>query len=916
MVESPDFLNQILSNTPNLIYIFDIDANKNIYVNQEIGNLLGYSPDEIATMGDQLLSTLMHPEDFHRYQHKNLPNLMALEDGQTTEFTYRIKTKQENYRWLLSQEKVFKRNKQGKPMWILGSTQDIYRDVDIGSKLPTFQHHEEPESHYLKEELYELVKTKQRIFDFIQKSSLDGLWYWDLENPEHQWMNAEFWTTLGYEPADMSHRADAWQNIIFPEDLKTATENLTKHLADPVHPYDQLVRYRHKNNATVWIRCRGMAIRNEKGTPTRMLGAHVDVTILKEKEVELNRTKDLLEQTNTVSQVGGWEVDLVQDIVYWTETTRGIHEVAADFVPDLTTGIGFYKPGDSRGTIKRVIKKAIEKGESFDVVLQIVTARNNERWVRAIGRAHFDGDTCTRLYGSFQDVDQQVKAQEEFKVFKRFFKQSGDLMAVLDSNGIVRDINPAFAESLRAKNQKLTGQPFLSFIHANDRSGVEKHLQLGDDNEQFTRFEASLTSNQVVDWRITPDTYQKIYFIIGRDITQEQKAERAKIQARLELEEKERYLKLLADNMTDMVCLHEPNGNYLYVSPSAYTLTGYTPDELRMHPLEYYLHPDDVPTTPPKELFRTLLSNPTDASAVAESDYRFRKKNGAYIWLNTTSTAITIDGDVMALTSSSRDITAKKIAERTSVRYQKQLQRSNDELKNFAYIASHDLQEPLRMISSYLQLLEHRYKDKLDQDARDFIGYSVDGAERMKRLINALLDYSRVERRFEQRCEIDLNQVVQVVRQNLSVSMQDNNVQLHCENLPIIYGNDTLMIQLFQNLISNSIKFKSDNSVNISIGVQEKSDFWLFSVKDDGIGIEEKYQTKIFTIFKKLNSHISGTGIGLAVVKKVVELHQGEVWVQSTLNHGTTVFFTLTKAESYGNDEPNSENEISLAGGG
>jgi len=832
-----------------------------------------------------------------------------------------MKTIQEQHKWFLSREKVFERvperdAAQYKPMWILDLIQYTQENVNTGKKTPTSKGNYQPLDHYLKEELYELVKTDQQVCDFIQKSSLDGLWYWDLENPEHEWMNAKFWTTLGYEPADMPHRADTWQNIIFPEDLKVATDNMTKHLADPVHPYDQEVRYRHKDGSTVWVRCRGLAIRNEEGTPTRVLGAHVDITSQKEKEKELNQTKTLLEQTGAMAQVGGWEIDLIQNVVHWTEATRQIHEVASDYVPDFDAGINFYKEGSSRDTIQRAVKNAIEKGEPFDVVLQIVTARNKVRWVRAIGDAQFDSDTCIRLYGSFQDVDQQVKAQEEFKVFKRFFKQSGDLMAVLDSNGIIRDINPAFAEALKVKNQKLAGRLFLSLIHPKDQSEAKRQLQLSDDNEQFSRFEASLNSNQVIDWRITPDAYQNIYFIIGRDITEERKAEQAKIQAKQELQEKERYFKLLADNMTDMVCLHKPEGSYLYVSPSAYALTGYTPEELKNHPPEYYLHPDDVPVGgTSEETFNKLLGHSIDSSVITESEYRFRKKNGAYIWLNTTSTTVSIDDEVMALTSSSRDITAKKIAERTSIRYQKQLQRSNDELKNFAYIASHDLQEPLRMISSYLQLLEHRYKDKLDQDAREFIGFSVDGAERMKRLINALLDYSRVERRFERRQKVDLNQVIQLVQQNLSVSMQDNNAQIYCEDLPVIYGNDTLMIQLFQNLVSNSIKFKSKNSVEITIEVQEKSDFWLFSVKDNGIGIEEKYQSKIFTIFKKLNSHISGTGIGLAVVKKVVELHQGEVWIQSTLNQGTTIYFTLTKAQSYGNNESNIKNEVSLAGG-
>ena len=147
--------------------------------------------------------------------------------------------------------------------------------------------------HYLKNELYELIKNDDAIFEFLQFASLDGMWYWDLENPEHEWMNAKFWTTLGYDPADMPHRADAWQDIINPDDLQLALDNFNEHCADPNHPYDQIVRYQHKDGSTVWIRCRGLAIRDENGTPMRMLGAHNDITKFKEAELRAKENAQL-----------------------------------------------------------------------------------------------------------------------------------------------------------------------------------------------------------------------------------------------------------------------------------------------------------------------------------------------------------------------------------------------------------------------------------------------------------------------------------------------------------------------------------------------------------------------------------------------------------------------------------------------
>ena len=143
------------------------------------------------------------------------------------------------------------------------------------------------ETHYLKDELYNLVSRDPSIFEFLQHGSLDGLWYWDLENPEHEWMNEAFWELLGYDPKEKKHLAQEWQHIINPDDLQVALENFHKHCTDPNHPYDQVVRYRHKTGKTVWVRCRGIAIRDKHGKPIRMLGAHNDLTELKELEKTL-----------------------------------------------------------------------------------------------------------------------------------------------------------------------------------------------------------------------------------------------------------------------------------------------------------------------------------------------------------------------------------------------------------------------------------------------------------------------------------------------------------------------------------------------------------------------------------------------------------------------------------------------------
>jgi PAS domain S-box-containing protein len=231
------------------------------------------------------------------------------------------------------------------------------------------------------------------------------------------------------------------------------------------------------------------------------------------------------------------------------------------------------------------------------------------------------------------------------------------------------------------------------------------------------------------------------------------------------------------------------------------------------------------------------------------------------------------------------------------LQHQKQdLARSNDELQQFAYVASHDLQEPLRMITSYLELLERRYKGQLDAKADMFIAYAVDGASRMQTLINDLLNYSRVGRQARDFEAVDCEQILQHVLTDLQVTIAHNQAVITHAPLPRVHGDPSQLTQLFQNLIGNALKFRSQESPRIDLSVKYAEDKWLFSVQDNGIGIENEYLERIFIIFQRLHSKTEypGTGIGLAVCKKIIERHGGNLWVESQPDRGSTFYFTLS----------------------
>jgi PAS domain S-box-containing protein len=236
------------------------------------------------------------------------------------------------------------------------------------------------------------------------------------------------------------------------------------------------------------------------------------------------------------------------------------------------------------------------------------------------------------------------------------------------------------------------------------------------------------------------------------------------------------------------------------------------------------------------------------------------------------------------------------LAEQELARQAQELSRSNTELEQFAYVASHDLQEPLRMVSSYVQLLSRRYKDKLDSDADDFIGFAVDGAARMQVLINDLLTYSRVGTQGRPFEPTDCNNIIRRVIDDLTGIIGDAGATVVYDDLPTINCDATQLGQLFQNLVANALKFRSEDPPKIRVSAEGRDGEWVFSVRDNGIGIAPDYFQQIFLIFQRLHnrSEYAGTGIGLAVCKKIVERHGGRIWVDSEHGKGSTFHFTLS----------------------
>lgn len=307
---------------------------------------------------------------------------------------------------------------------------------------------------------------------------------------------------------------------------------------------------------------------------------------------------------------------------------------------------------------------------------------------------------------------------------------------------------------------------------------------------------------------------------------------------------------------------------------------------------ESFINDEDLPH------FRDAVTKTIKFDFAFETVFRTKSSNCESKYISTKALVNKYrKGKSVGLTGVCFDVTSmKKGTEKVLIDLNEELMRSNKDLQQFAYVASHDLQEPLRMVSSFTQMLEQRYHDKLDDDAREYIRYAVDGSKRMYFLLNGLLAYSRVQSKAKDFDKVRMTEVVEKVIRNLSLKINEKNAVIIYNKLPVIFADENQMIQLIQNLAENAIKF-SKMSSTVTISAKSVNENHVFSVKDEGIGIEKQYFDKIFKIFQRLNrkEDYEGTGIGLAICKRIVERHGGNIWVESEPGMGSTFYFTIPK---------------------
>lgn len=576
----------------------------------------------------------------------------------------------------------------------------------------------------------------------------------------------------GWTPDDL--KVNGGISYFHPSDIIIFENAFAEAIKNPGIPHPYKGRYLHKNGHYIWV----------EGTVTKLPAESIikglvvnsrDVTDRIELEL-------LLAKTNSLARIGSWEVDLIKGTVFWSEITREIHETEPGYIPDLATGINFYKEGIGRDLIKQKVQAAIESGTPWNVELQIVTAKNNERWIRSIGEAEFVEGKCVRIYGGFQDIDERKKAEIESERLNERFQlatQSAQLGLWdwdVKNNKLIWDEAMYRLYNLTENEFSTVYDGWIYRVHEEDRQQVDNEIQLAlaDKKEYNPEFRI-----------VWPDS--SVHYINASGIIE-----------------------------------RDSDGN-------AVRMTGFNWDVTERKKAE--------------QVIKSLNEN-----------------------------------------------LEAKVIERTA-----QLESVNRELEAFSYSISHDLRAPLRAINGYARMLEEDYYTIFDENGKRLLGIVQKNAHQMGTLIDDLLSLSRLGRKEIQKSLVDMKGLTQSILDELP-DLDTSPVQLTLENLHPIQGDHTLLKQVLINLISNALKYSS-KTINpiIAIRSAQKENEVIYSIADNGSGFDMAYANKLFGVFQRLHSQeeFEGTGVGLAIVKLIIEKHKGKVWAEGMVEKGATFHFSL-----------------------
>jgi PAS domain S-box-containing protein len=889
--EQLHFIEKIAETSPGIVYVYDLLEGKQIYSNGKMKDLLGFSKTDYEKINWR---DLLHPEDVERTM-ENLKQVETLKDGAVKISEYRIRNINGDFLWLRDHQSIFKRNSEGLPTQIIGLAMDIEKEKQMADELSNRE-----------EQLLE-AQSLAEIGSF-NWSLIDG--QSTLTPQLKKILDADTGTGL----AEFTQR-------IHPYDRKQVEKSLDEAL-NITGKYDAEFRYFGKDNREKILWSRGIVSYTD-GKPVSMKGTVMDVTERHHMIQRLKRSDELYKQAQALTHIGNWTWEITQNKITWTDELYRIFKLEPQSV-EITFNdlIEYLHPDDKDPFIQSVaqLKKSNPASEYFprivlkDGSIKILSVKTEV--------LYNDQGEAYKMIGTAQDITQQKLSEKQLRENQNFIQKITDatpsIIAVYNiNNGKYLFINQSFEKLLGYSPTQVIdeGVNFVtSIIHPDD---FPKIIEENKKALEFANRDADSHSNELVidfQYRMRHKNGDYRWFhtygtIFGRnekkhveqvlnisiDITDRVSAEKKVV-------EQEHLIQHIADASPTVLYLFDiVKDSIVYINQEISPVLGYSPDEILdmgSSVKRFLFHPDDHDKV-------AWGSKQKNEKEFTEYECKMKEKNKGWRCLIIREIPFMKDtnGDYTQVLCAALDISDRKKIEETLYQKTLELQQSNSSLEEFAYVASHDLKEPLRKITTFGDRLLVKEKGVIKEDSLNYLQKIIESSQRMQRMIDDLLSISMIstEKAFEKH---DLQVVLDEVLQTLEFKIEEGKAVINADVLPVANIIPSQFRQLFQNLISNSLKFARADVVavitikcrNLTPEENEQQQlnkgtrFLHITFADNGIGFEEKYSEKIFSIFHRLHgrSEYEGTGIGLAICKKIVENHNGKIFATGKENEGAT----------------------------
>ena len=745
----------------------------------------------------------------------------------------------------------------------------------------------------------EILESNQR-YNYVTKATFDTVWDWDLTTDLLHWGEG-FNTILGYGSLENETESKSWTNKIHPDDYDRVIKGV--HLCINSKAFDENwtdeYRFLKADGTYAFVQDKGLIVRNDKNQAIRMVGAMQDITQKKKENLRLKLLESVV--TNTKDAVLITEAEPLDEpgpkILYVNEAFSKMTGYAAEDVIGKTPRI-LQGPKTDKKELEKV-SKALRNWEPCEITVINYKKNGEEFYINfAVSPVADHKGMYTHWIAIERDVTESVLAQQKLNSSleerNTILESIDDGFFAVDKNSIVTYWNKKAELLLGEKRENVIGKNLHQMFANSNSMGFHDHYQKAIKNNTTVHFEEySVRSNKWFEVSaFASDNGLSVYF---KDVT-----DKKTIEERIKSERN--LLRTLIDNLPDTIYVKDIDARKIISNKNDYNFIGFDHEEDVLGKTDLELFKDETARTGYNHDIEIIKAG----KSLVNYEQHIIKNDGSPMWLLTTKVPLkNNENKIIGLLGIGRDITGIKDAQERIKNVNneleksvEQLQISNKELEQFAYVASHDLQEPLRMITSFLTQIEKKYNDVLDDKGKQYIYFAVDGAKRMRQIILDLLDYSRVGRHDEELEEVNLMDIITEIQSLYRKQIDEISAKIETGDLPQILSYKTPIRQVLQNLISNALKYHTKGILlEIKLDVEDKGNYWQFYVKDNGIGINEEYFQKIFIIFQRLHNkeEYSGTGMGLAICKKIVDSLGGKIWVEANSNQGSCFYFTIPK---------------------